>query len=69
MRITSKNMLKFFEIMLSKFRNLIFSFGHPTQHGELPPLGTEPMPSAMEARSLNHWITREVQESVLNNMS
>ena len=61
-------MLKFFEIMLSEFRNLVFSFGHTMQHGELPPLGTEPMPSATEAWSLNHWITREVQEPVLNNM-
>ena len=26
----------------------------------LPQPGTEPMPSAVEARSLNHWIAREV---------
>ena len=29
-------------------------------HAELPQPGIEPMPPALEARSLNHWTTREV---------
>ena len=28
----------------------------------VPPAGIEPMPSALEARSLNHWTTREIPE-------
>ena len=35
-------------------------FGHTTQHMERPRPGIEPMPPAVEARSLNHWATREV---------
>ena len=29
-------------------------------HVELPLPGIEPMPPAVQARSLNHWATREV---------
>ena len=30
-------------------------FGHILRHGRLPPPGIKPMPSAVEAQSLNHW--------------
>ena len=29
----------------------------------IPPLGTEPVPSAVKAQSLNHWTTRECPKS------
>ena len=32
-----------------------------TQHVELPQPGIEPMPPALEAQSLNHWTTRELE--------
>ena len=35
-------------------------FGHILRHGRLPPPGIKPMPSAVEAQSLNHWTTREM---------
>ena len=38
----------------------LFVFGHAMQHAELPQPGIEPVPPALEAWSLNHWITREV---------
>ena len=37
-----------------------FFFGCTIQHAELPQPGTEPMAPAVEARSLNHWMAKEV---------
>ena len=52
-----------------KFYLFIYLFvGHvPQRVGVLVPLsGIEHMPPAVEARSLNHWTTREVPQSALN---
>ena len=47
---------------------ILFIFGQTVQHEDLsPPAGVKLIPPAMEAWSLNHWITREVPEvAVLN---
>ena len=37
-----------------------FFFGYATWHAELLRPGIEPVPSAVEVRSVNHWTTREV---------
>ena len=39
----------------------LFNFDHALWHvGSYPRRGIEPMPPALEARSLSHWTTREV---------
>ena len=38
----------------------VLYFGHTTQYAELPWPGNKPVPSAVEAPSLNHQTTREV---------
>ena len=42
------------------FVSLLFFFSWPHhRHAEFPIPGTEPMPPALEAWSLNHWTTRK----------
>ena len=43
----------------SKDQGYIFFWLH-TQHAGVPQTGIEPVPPTVEARSLNHWTTREV---------
>ena len=47
----------FFFLIYFIFRAL---FGHTTWHADLTQPGMQTVPPAVEARSLNHWTTREV---------
>ena len=52
----------FFFLMLASDARRFFFWPHGTACGILAPLpGIKPAPPAVEARSLNHWTTREVQ--------
>ena len=42
------------------FFNITFFFSHMTYGILVPQPGIKPVPCAVEAWSLNHWITREV---------
>ena len=38
--------------------NFFFFFGHTSQHVQLPPPGTEPLPPSVEGQGLNHWTSK-----------
>ena len=47
-----------------------FLFGHTVGHTELSQSGAEPVPSGVEACSLNHWTNKEVPgQDILNSQA
>ena len=54
-------------IYLKPYIFFIFIFGSAAACGTLVPwLGIEPVPPAVEVRSLNHWTAREVPQTHLS---
>ena len=54
-------LIKFYDFLFVCFWFWLVGFGCTARHVELPQPGIEPMPPAVEAWSVNHWITKEVQ--------